>query len=39
MPIRPIGVMNVRTASVSEVPVSPGELEIFATVDVAFAIR
>jgi len=39
MPIRPIGVMNIRAASVSEVPVSPGELEIFATVDVAFAIR
>jgi uncharacterized protein YggE len=39
MPIRPIGVMNVRAASASAVPVSTGELEIFATVDVVFAIR
>src|SRR2546428_745295 len=40
MPIRPIGVMNVRARSAaSDVPLSTGELEIFATVDVAFAIR
>jgi uncharacterized protein YggE len=40
MPIVPMGgLVAARAASSSAVPVSAGELEIVATVDVMFAIR
>src|SRR3954468_314107 len=35
----PLGVMNMRAAAASDVPVSAGELELVATVDVVFALR
>jgi len=38
-PIVPVGVMSMRAAAASDVPVSAGELEIVATVDVTFALR
>ena len=38
-PIAPMGMVAARVAAASEVPISTGELEIVATVDVTFALR